>query len=70
MLKEFWHVEDDERQVQLLNFILMRSLLRLQYCCKAYYRLRHECAVRLQRAIRSSGERANHRIVVQMRVDQ
>ena len=29
VLKEFWHVEDDERQVQLLNLILMRNLLRL-----------------------------------------
>ena len=28
-IKEFWHVEDDERQKKLLNFILIKSLLRL-----------------------------------------
>lgn len=29
VLKEFWHVQDDQRQVHLLNFVLMRNLLRL-----------------------------------------
>ena len=57
VIKGFWHVEDNERQVSVLNFIFIRNLLRLQYAFKAHHRTRHESAVRIQRAVKQVKER-------------
>lgn len=53
VLKHFWQVQDDMRQRKVLSFILMRSLLRLQYFFKAIKRMRTEAAFKIQRTRRT-----------------
>lgn len=53
VLKDFWQVKDDDRQTKVLNLILIRNVLRLQYLWRAVSKMRHDAAVRIQRVRRT-----------------
>lgn len=70
VLKDFWQVKDDDRQQKVLNLILVRNVLRLQYFWRAVSKMRHDAAVRIQRVRRTIQERWHRALEVQQRVDQ